>query len=91
MLSVALRLALEAGAIVAILRWSRARDWTPGHYLAIAAGTTITYALFGLQAFMQGHTNLGVPTNRVDVAGQIVEAAVVIALIAWGALSRHAS
>jgi hypothetical protein len=52
--------------------------------LALAAGTTLTYALFGLVAFLQGHTNLGVPTDRVDIAGQIMLACAVLLLIWWG-------
>ena len=48
------------------------------------AGTTLTYALFGLVAFLRGHTNLGVPTDRIDIAGQIVLAAAVLLLIWWG-------
>jgi len=68
-----------------IVRWSRLRGWGPSHYLALAAGATLTYALFGLSAFLQGHTHLGVPTDAVDIAGQIVEALAILLLIAWAA------
>jgi hypothetical protein len=55
------------------------------HYLAIAAGTSLTYALFGLYAFVhEGHTHLGVPTGAIDVAGQIVLTLIIVALIGWG-------
>jgi hypothetical protein len=84
-LSVLVRLACEASAAVSIVWWSRMRGWGPGHYLAIAAGATLTYALFGLAAFLQGHTNLGAPTDRIDIAGQIVLASAIFSLIWWGA------
>ena len=48
------------------------------------AGTTLTYSLFGFVTLLQGHTNLGAPTSRTDVAGQIVLASVVFLLIWWG-------
>ena len=83
--SVVVRIACEAIAAILIVRWSRRRDWTPGHYLAISAGTTLTYALVGLAAFLGGHTNLGVPTDRIDIAGQIVLASAVFMVIWWGA------
>jgi hypothetical protein len=44
----------------------------------------LTYSLFGFVTLLQGHTNLGAPTNRTDVAGQIVLASVVFLLIWWG-------
>ena len=47
-------------------------------------GTTVTYSLFGLAAFLQGHTNLGTPTDRIDMVGQIVLASAVLLLIWWG-------
>jgi hypothetical protein len=84
------RLACEAIAAGLIVSWSRRPAWGPGHYLSIAAGTTLTYALFGLIAFLHGHTNLGVPTDRIDIAGQIALAAGVFLLIWWGALRSRA-
>jgi hypothetical protein len=83
-LSVLARVACEAMAAVSILWWSRTRGWGPGNYLALSAGTTVTYALFGLAAFLQGHTNLGTPTDRIDIVGQIVLASAVLLLIWWG-------
>jgi len=83
--SVLVRVACEATAAVSIVRWSRERGWGPRHYLALSAGLTLTYALFGLAAFLQGHTNLGAPTDRIDIAGQIVLASAVFLLIWWGA------
>lgn len=83
--SVLVRWTLEAVAAIVIVRWARARDWRSGHYLAIAAATTLTYTMLGLGAFLRGHTNLGEPTDRVDIAGQISLAAVVFLLIWWGA------
>jgi len=85
LLSVIVRVACEATAAVLIVSWSRMPGWTAGHYLAISAGTTLTYALVGLMAFLHGHTNLGVPTDRIDIAGQIVLASAVCTLIWWGA------
>lgn len=77
------RAACEAVAITLIVRWSRMRGWGAAQYLALAAGTTLTYALFGLAAFLQGHTNLGAPTDGIDIAGQIVLASAVLLLIGW--------
>ena len=82
--SVLTRVGCEAIAAVLIVRWSRAPEWRPRHYLALAAGTTLTYSLFGLFAFLQGRTNLGVPTDRIDVAGQMVLTTAVLSLIWWG-------
>jgi hypothetical protein len=79
------RLACHASAAGLIVTWSRRPTWAPRHYLAIAAGTTLTYALFGFSAFLQGHTHLGVPTDRIDLAGQIAIGAGVVLLIWWGA------
>jgi hypothetical protein len=81
--SVLARVACEAIAAALIVRWSRMHGWGAGHYLALSAGTTLTYALFGLVAFLHGHTNLGVPTDRIDIAGQIVLASAVFLLIWW--------
>jgi hypothetical protein len=47
------RLACEILAIVSILRWSRMRGWHAPHHLALAAGAALTYASFGLSAFLQ--------------------------------------
>jgi len=82
------RLACEAVALALLSRWARRRDWTPRHYLAIAAGTTLTYFLFGLDVVMGGHTNLGAPTNAVDVAGQLAFGVATFALIAFAARRR---
>ena len=82
---VVFRLACEAEAIAFLAAWSTRQGWTARHYLAIAAGTTLTYFLFGLNVVMRGHTNLGVPTDAIDVAGQIVLGLGVLALIAWAA------
>jgi hypothetical protein len=82
--SLLVRVACEAIAAALIVRWSRMRGWSAAHYLALSAGTTLTYALFGLVAFLRGHTNLGAPTDRIDIAGQIVLAAAVLLLIWWG-------
>jgi len=79
------QLACELIALVVIARWSQRRDWGSLQYLAIAAGTTLTYALFGFYAFLQGHTHLGAPTGAVDMAGQIVLTLLILALIGWGA------
>ena len=87
--SVLARLTLEGIAVLVIVRWSRSRAWAAGHYLAVAAATTLTYALFGLAAFLRGRTNLGDPTDRVDVIGQIVIAALVFLAIWWGARRSH--
>jgi hypothetical protein len=79
------QVACELMAIVTIAHWSGLRGWMASHYLAIAAGTSLTYALFGLYAFLlEGHTHLGVPTGAIDVAGQIVLALIIVALIVWG-------
>ena len=78
------RLAIETAAAIALLRWSRARDWRSTHYLAVASATTLTYAAFGALAFLRGHTHLGKPTNAVDVAGQIALASLVFLAIAHG-------
>lgn len=82
--SVLARLTCEATAAGLILAWSRRRTWGPTHYLAISTGTTLTYALVGLIAFLRGHTNLGVPTDRIDIAGQVALALGIFSLIWWG-------
>lgn len=87
-LSVLTRLACEIGAAGLIVSWSRMRTWGPPHYLAISAGTTLTYSLYGFVVLLQGHTNLGAPTDRIDIAGQVVLASAVSLLIWWGA-RRH--
>lgn len=84
-LSVLTRLGCEIGAAGLIVSWSRMRTWGPHHYLAISAGTTLTYALYGFVVLLQGHTNLGAPTDRIDIAGQVVLASGVSLLIWWGA------
>lgn len=84
-LTVLTRLACEIGAGGVIVSWSRMRTWGPSHYLAISAGTTLTYSLYGFVVLLQGHTNLGAPTEWIDVAGHIVLASVVFLLILWGA------
>ena len=84
-MSVVVRWTLEAAAATAILRWSRGRNWHPGHYLAIATATTLAYTIFGLTALLRGHTNLGEPTNAFEIAGQVVLAALVFLAIRRGA------
>lgn len=83
-ISVLARVACETMAAALIVWASRKPGWGAWHYLALSAGTTLTYALFGLVAFLQGHTNLGVSTDRIDIAGQIVLASAVFLLIWWG-------
>lgn len=78
------RWAIEAAAAMLVVRWSRRAGWSARHYLAIAAATTLTYAIFGLVAFLRGHTNLGEPAGGIDVAGQILLAALVFLAIGWG-------
>lgn len=89
LVSVLVRAICLAGAGVSIVSWSRRRGWQGGHYLALATGTTLTYALFGLMAFLQGHTNLGEPTGPIDIAGQIVLASAVLLLIWRGGRSSQ--
>jgi hypothetical protein len=79
------RAACEIVAILMIVRWSRQHGWSPMHYLAIATATVLTYALFGLFAFSQGQTHLGVATDAVDITGEIGLTVVILLLIAWGA------
>ena len=67
-----------------LLSWSRRRQWLSSHYLAIAAGTVLTYAWVGLSRFLSGTTNLGMATTRIDKIGQVVEVLVILALIAVG-------
>ena len=85
LVSLIARAAVVVVACVVLLRWSAAPDWRSSHYLAIASGTTLTYAVYGAMVFLRGHTNLGKPTDAVDVAGQAVLAALVFLAIRWGA------
>ena len=87
-LSLLMQLACEIVAIVLIVRWSHMRGWEASHYLALAAGASLTYALFGLSAFLRGQTNLGEPTDGVDIAGQIIVALAILLLLAW-AIQRN--
>jgi hypothetical protein len=82
--SVLVRWTLEAVAAIVIVRWSRMRDWNADRYLAIAAATTLTYTMFGLAVFLRGRTNLGEPTDSLDIAGQMLLAALVFLAIWWG-------
>jgi hypothetical protein len=84
--SLMVRWLLEAVAAIAIIRWSRGSNWSPSHYLAIGAATTMAYTLRGLVTLMSGHTNLGEATNAVDIAGHIALAALVF-LVIWRAPS----
>jgi hypothetical protein len=77
------RLACEVMALALLARWARDGGWTHRHYLAVAAGTTLTYFLFGLNVLIGGHTNIGAPTNAVDVAGHVGLGVATLALIAW--------
>jgi hypothetical protein len=84
-------LACGAIAVALFTIWSRGRGWGGVHYLAIAAGTALTYTGVGLSAFLQGRTNLGTPATPVDVAGQVVLALIVLALVAWGLARTRAA
>jgi hypothetical protein len=78
-------LACEAAAIALVAWWSRRADWTPVHVVALGAAAILTYAWVGLFAFLvRGHTNVGGRVDAVDVAGQVVLAAAVLGLVAWG-------
>ena len=86
-LSVLGMLACEVIAIVLFAVWSRRDGWGPLHPLAMATGAVLTYAWLSLSAFLlRGETNLAVRVNAVDVVGQIVLVAAVLALVAWAAL-----
>jgi hypothetical protein len=79
------RLACEAVAVALYSTWPRHRGWTAQHYLAIAAGTSFTYFVFGLNVLLSGHTNLGVSTDAVEIAGHVALGAAVLGLILLGA------
>ena len=83
------RLACEGTATWLLVIWSTRRGWDARHYLAVATGTTLTYFLFGLNALMRGHTNLGAPTNAVDVTGHIALGVAVFGLIVLGARANR--
>jgi hypothetical protein len=55
----------------------------------VAAGTTATYFLFGLTVLLGGHTNLGAPTDGLDIAGHVLLGLVTFALIGWAGLVRR--
>jgi hypothetical protein len=74
----------ELAMLALLLSWSRSRRWRPAHYLAIAAGTVLTYAWVGLSRFLGGTTNLGMATTRIDKIGQVVVVLVILALIGVG-------
>ena len=78
------RLACVATATWLLVTWSTRRGWDARHYLAVATGTTLTYFLFGVNALMRGHTNLGAPTTAVDVGGHIALGVAVLGLIVQG-------
>ena len=80
--------ACQVIAGVLVVTWSRVEGWGPSHYLAIATGTVLTYAWVGLNVLLRGTTNLGTPVNAVDIAGQVAEILLVLALIAWAARLR---
>ena len=84
-------LACEAIAALLFLAWSRRAGWGGPLYLAIATGTVSVYFLMGLDAFLRGQTNLKVPTNSVDVIGQVVIAAIIYLLIAVGVRRQRAT
>ncbi len=84
-ISVIARLACEAAAAVLLWAWSTRAGWTPRHYLAVGAATTLTYGLFGLSSLLSGHTNLGAPVNQVDVVGQVAMTAIVLLIAARAA------
>ena len=86
-LSVLGMLACEAIAIALFATWSRRAGWGPLHPVAMAAGAVLTYSWLSLSAFLlRGATNLGARVDAVDVAGQLVMVAVVLALVAWSAV-----
>jgi hypothetical protein len=80
----------EIVAIVLLASWSRRAGWGPNHYLAVAAAAVLTYGWVGLRSFLGGVTNLGEPVGAIDLAGQMLETAALLALIAWAtARARH--
>lgn len=74
---------VAAGALIGV--WSRSEAWGRSHQLAIATGAVLTYGWLGLDIFLRGRTNVGVPVGPADIAGQVVEILFVLALIAWAA------
>jgi len=82
-------LACEVVAVVLIAGWSRRPGWEADHYLAIATGTVLTYSWVGLRAFLSGRTNIGGRVELVDVVGQVVEIAAVLALVGWALLRNR--
>jgi hypothetical protein len=85
-LSLAGVLALEAIAVATLAAWARRRGWTARDPLAAAAGAILTYGWVGLsRMIVGGHTALGVPTNVVDISGQVLLLAIVLALALAGA------
>ena len=84
-LPVIFRLACEAIAAALYATWAQRVGWTSRHYLAIAAATSFTYFVFGLNVLLSGHTNLGAPTNTVDIVGHVALGAAVLGLVVAGA------
>jgi hypothetical protein len=85
------RLACEAAAAAMYATWAQRAGWTSRHYLAIAAATSFTYFLYGLNVLLSGHTNLGAPTNAADIVGHVVLGAAVCGLIFVGGARRTAA
>jgi hypothetical protein len=83
------RLSCEAAAMAILAAWARRTGWTPRHVLAVAAGTTATYFLFGLTVLLGGHTNLGAPTDGLDVAGHVLLGLATFSLIGWAGRIRR--
>lgn len=88
---VVLMLAFELLAVVLVAWLSRAEGWGPGHYLAIATGTVLTYGWQGMLAFVHGSTHIGAHTGPVDIALQAVLIVAMLGLIAWGVARSRTS
>jgi hypothetical protein len=87
-LLVFLVLALDAGAIITVLAWSRLDGWGGAHRLALAGGALLTYAW---TAFPQRPV---IPVSPgVDLIGNVVFAlgAIVLLVVAARRVRRHAS
>ncbi|GAA1860671.1 hypothetical protein GCM10009836_46040 [Pseudonocardia ailaonensis] len=78
---------LLVAALLTLPRWSKAPNWTQRHVLALAAGTTLTYAW---HAF--GETPVFPSSPTADLVGNALFAAGAVALlvVAWVRVSRAA-
>ncbi|MBO0683805.1 MAG: hypothetical protein J2P45_11650 [Candidatus Dormibacteraeota bacterium] len=79
-------LACGAIAVLLVTVWSRRSGWGPPHQLALAAAAVLAYSWSSLATLLSGHTNLGAAVGPVDVAGQVLLALGILALIAWAAV-----